>query len=711
MTQVRDEGSLTESLSPRIRQMALRYVEQMDPAKKTIIQKADPELIRWHPLIVLLSGVESQDALFRVASQGMASRELVFIHAETKTDTLSKELLPSIRKLALSAASAYVRNTLKNALKSSRPLGAEDAERLEVVGRVLADESLRRTAAEHQAKTESSARAHLTATYYAARAIDLASVREHLAQVPAGDDRNRLFRARIDKLIRHAERVELARNAKGDLLDAAVSAALLDRFDDASAFLNKSGVQPKQDLRAALTQFMVQTRASLCDDLDRSDPGLGLCAASWEINEKPQQLIETLRSAWATGKGRDSWTVEAFVGISFVLPGLYKFASGSGAAESASKLLGGLVTEVRNTLGNAPELPAEKREAILLFSDVVVSTYKALENNSSGLLRLPEQQRREFRQKAEGVMSKKSNDPWGAQAILATALVLASSEDTRDLLDGVPRHPDVGRVLAMAYSSHALRQHLPERIKKGREMLMTTRPEDTTIQRWRCQILSEELNNATNASRPSLELLLNFLQGELPPDVEDIDKFHYAIDLIGVLARLERWQDAENIGEQATARLLSAPPTSETRDLHAALVSAMAAVRARSNNLGERRDVARQIEQRLFTANSHIPEESLYYEALLLKVLLEKDERSACAKNDKSCQSAVDAKLTKIDEKMASLRSNMNPTNPGLIMDSVLPLGGSAGFGINYSLEGGISLSVDATARMPLMPPLPSIRR
>jgi hypothetical protein len=716
LSAVRDRGEVSDALDPTTKQALQKVEGALEPQERARAARGDKAIVSSHPLLAIDLGSDDQEALFAIAARGMASREILFLRSyaagnKPLTELTGVESLgPVTREVSKRAAAKLAKILFDQARSSVRPIGSAEADRIEALARILGDTTLQRAAIDHSVKVEASPRYHAWAAVVSARFLEIDAARSHIAAAgSATDEPTRLAVDRARATLERAEAVHRARSAKstGDAaLDAATAALRLERFDLAKELLAQSGVAPDADLRASVVQAIVMLDGSLCDGNDISGEHIVLCAALWDHNPNVAKALDTLRRGLGSARGRDAWSLEAYAGLVHVMPMIYRLAGGGVKSESEGKaFFRRLFQEPRDVLVPGETLPKIRRDSFALFADAVTAAYAEIEKNGTGTLRIAPELRADLRRRAEALVSSGSNDPWVSRAVVASMVVIASQEDPTSVLSRLVVTSDLSTSLGTVLATSAVRYQHPDALQRARDLLHAKQPGEAPQARWRADTLADEARVALVGDTRSNESLLSTINIEIPADAGVAERFQYAIDLMGLAARAGQQLEAEQIVEQVNAQLINAPESSDTRELRDAIESAIDGVTARSISADRRQVALKRIESRLEKRTPTSAPEAMYYSAIFWRALIDRDERARCKTTDRACVDAITEKIKKVDGIMAELAAAMNPSTLELVKKGTFPLGGGAQFGINYSLEYGISPTLELTARMLILPP------
>ncbi|MFO0659555.1 MAG: hypothetical protein U0165_06970 [Polyangiaceae bacterium] len=714
---VPDPGDVVGALDASSKASLQKLESSLDPQERARAARGDKGIVNAHPLIALDLGSDDLDALFTVAARGMASRELLFLKSYAQGNKPATELTgvadlsPVTRELAKRAAARLARIYLDQARASVRPLGATEADRIESIARVLGNPSLQRIAMEHAVKMDSSPRYQAWASSAASRTLDVDAARSHLSAAGSStDESTRLSIERANNALERAEQIVRARKSKatGDqALDAATAALKSERFDIAKELLAQSGVAPevrpssRDRARSCLARWVALRRSRGC----RTSTSCCVQRCG-ERDARVPKALDVLRRGLGSTRGRDPWSLEAYAGVVHVMPMIYKLGSGGVKNENDARVFfRKLFQDPRDVLVPGETLPKIRRDAFALFADSVSAAYTELEKNSTGTLKLSAELRTELRTRAEGLLKSGSNDPWVPRAVLAAMVVIASQEDPTPTLTKLVIPTELSTSLGMVLATSVVRYQHPELLSRARDLLHLHINGEAPAMRWRADVIADEVQVALHGEQRNIEALLSAINVEIPSDGGIPDRFHYAIDLMGLASRAGQQLDAEQVAEQVSNQLAQAADNSDAHDLRETIEAVIDAVTARSIS-SERRQIAiKRIEARFDKRTPSSTPEALYYSGIFWRALVDRDERAKCKPTDKACLGAVDEKLRKIDSLLSESAAAMNPSTVDMVKRGTFPLGGGAQFGINYSLEAGISPTLELTARMLILPP------
>ncbi len=700
-------GPALEGLRRASRDEVSAAVAALDPAERRRVERGEGGADRRRPLVALALGRSSPEVLYELACRGGASRELLAPRGATegaRAPALDEVALSS-REAARRAAAAFARSAYEQARRGP-PLDAATADRLGEAALVLGSVPLRRAALEHAVKRAPTPARLLAASFAASHDLDAPAAERLLEAVDRADARTleRLDEARADAALAAAFRAKGGAGAVGpDALEAALVASRLGRHDLVSALLARAGVDPAAHLQAAVAEAMARVAGSLCGGLEWSHEYAGLCPAAFRADPGARGASERLRAAFASGRGRDAWSVERYAGLVAVVPMMYGLTDPAGEGPAARARL----ADFRGLLGEAlaaPEgLAPARREALGLVNELLGEMMGRPQN---GPLALEPRARAALVGRARAALAAQGASPEVRRAALAVAMAVALDDDPSPLLAGVPDAADTlgARGALGAWAGVARRRAALVRSSLAdldRAALGAGAPA------FRAALYAGEVRVAVDPSRPVLAAFeARLVAAKPPPDAGPADRLRWAIDAVGVAARLGARAAAEARYREASEELASYPPDDAWRPTLALFDALGAALLATAPERETRRRAAARLRP-LLGREADGAEVRAYRAAWLAKVLRD-DELPACG--DAACRARAEADLRRARDELRALSEGPRGVGPALARRGAVP-GDASRLSLHFGFREGIVLVTEFDPRLCVVPPPPPLAK
>jgi hypothetical protein len=624
-----------------------------------------------HPLLAAATS-SSADALFALACRGGVSAELLSLRSPSSPRA---DLPGSVRRVARAAALSYARVVL-TAIDSGRRPGVDELDRLVSVARALGDIRLRRVAADAARAASSTPERRLHAAIAAAESLDptaaAAALTPEERETPAA--RETLDRARrLNELGGAAAPAESA-------LEAASLAAALGRTDLLAALLTRSGASPSTDLRAAVVDALARLDGSTCFGLERSGESAELCPIAWRAHPDAAEVQRVLASAWSSGKGRDAWSIESYVGLAHVLPLSYGDPGPRGDPKTRAVEHLEAVRDAMNDVHAPP-----RGVALALVADLL----RAITRAANGALLAPSDAQ-SLAQRAIALL-RRAPEIDARRAALATAIVILPVIDPSELLDAIPPGGDQRAYIeALA----AERWNHPERGSKALAALVASRSPAAGL-------FARELGASTGTDTTLAEHAWTALRAKGALDGFR-DRVRASVDLVGALSQQGKREEAEDRYATLAAELAAMATTGDGRDVFAAFATEGDVLLAMRPERASRLRGAERLRAEM-NRDRDLPPELMLYQALALRPLVERDETAECGKNER-CLAAVATALEYLDDVVASAKRSVSPARVKLVEQGFLPASGAARTSIRYGVSTGVELGIEVEPAVLVMP-------
>ena len=640
--------------------------------------RSSPALARDRPLLALASGGVSRDVWLALAARGAASREL---NALRPPGAPRDDLPSSVRRIVRAAALAYAHDAVVRA-EGGAALELADVNAVADVARTLGDAHLRRLALERANALAATPESRLALALAAAEDLDPARSRELATDEDA--------RATADgaRLLAAADGLAALGGALADAahaLDAAEQAAKLGRFDLLAELVARAGTPPDRDLRAAVAFSLARLEGSTCMALERSREPADLCPVAWRAHPELADVQRVLAAAWASKAGRTPWSVETYAGLAHVIP--LSYGSGAATVDEADRALHRHLDALRELLREPNGLAPPRGEALALLVDTLATMPAGKGVGTRG-----GEGGRASVDRARALVARYPADEGVARA----AIAVAYAEDAPALATAVAEALDVGVARANALGVLGVRHGDSSLVKQAIAFLERGDLRGDATARL---VLANELRAAIGGvfdPAPAERLLA---EGTF------VEKLRAGIDLPGAAARRGDGPRAEALFARAAAALDAAPADARARELLAAFETLGAVLLAARGTPDARLRAAKRL--RAMAERDDAPPELRFYQALVARPLVERDERDACAKNA-ACLDAVGASLRALEATRKSARAALTDEGARLAAAGFLTGAGAVRTSLRYGIATGIAITMDVEPVVLVLPPAPA---
>lgn len=695
-------GPIVEGLRHTSRDELGAAVAGLDAAERRRIERGEGSADRRRPLVALSLGRSTPELLYELACRGGASRELVALRGagpnEGRPEALDDVALSS-REVARRAAAAFAREAYERSVAGA-PIDAALAERVGEAALVLRAVPLRRAALEYAAARAPTPARLLAASFAAAHELDALAAERLLESVDRADapTLDRLDAAREEASLAAALAALRPADATGPrALEAALLASRLGRHDLVAGLLGRSGVDSATHLQAAVVEAMARVEGSLCGGLEWSREYAGLCPAAFRAGPGARASGERLRAAFASGRGRDAWSVERYAGLAAVVPMMYGLADAPADRPASRQRL----LDFRALLGEAlaaPEgLPPERREALGLVNDLLG---EMMGRPAGGPLTLEARVRGPLIARARAALVAHGGSGETRRAALAVAMAVVLDDDPSALLAGLPDAADtLGARGALGAWAGVVRKR-PALVRTSLADLDRAASLGTGLSAWRAALYAGEVRAAQDPSRPGLEAFeAKLLAAKPPAGAAPLDRLRWATDAVGVAARLGAREAAETRYREASEALATYAPDEAWRPMLSLFDALGAALLASSPEREVRRRAAARLLP-LLGREGDSAEVRAYRAALLAKIVRE-DEAPAC--RDELCRLKAADTLRRANEELRALASGPHAPGVALVRRGIVP-GDASRLSLHFGFREGIVLVTEFDPRLCFLP-------
>jgi hypothetical protein len=692
-----DPGPLEGALDQANRDMLARALGMFSEEQKANLREAPDINEHVKPLLLAAMKPDDSQALYELCCQGHSFRALHVLHPAA---------LPGTRRLTVWAARALAR---RSSMPGRPPVGVEEADRLVDLARVLDQPTLEAATTALAASLEPTPGRLARAISAAATDLDVPGARRHLAALKGGDTRqlSPLTLPSLEEQIGWAEELGKLggeRVRKEDASRGAELAARLGRYDLVPPILE--GVSAEDDLRATAARITAQIQGSYCLGLEWSREPLEVCAQAWNQNIERQDHAERLERALRGGKGRSPWALEAYLGITQILPLTYSFLGGShGSAEEFLGSLKGHNEGVARALA-VEGIPPLHRDAVSLFSDVLFQGATTAVRTATAGWSVDEPTSRRFFARATSALERHPDALLAQQAALSVGMLLFRSLDTGPVLRKIPKNPLLAPTLARANAFLGLLRGQSDLREEGLKQLDASPPWLAPEHVARDRLLALEIRAALNPSPAALEALL---ASTAPEKADALDRLQRLADQVGALIRLGRRDEAEKLVEEQIQKIHPDTADSATGDLLGVLHTVTAGLMATSPNPAEQRRGMDRLRDRMLTPEQGIAEAVRLYRAMVLKELLDQG-RTHCVTSEATCRAEVKALRERTAKERKEMEGKVMPEQRKLMERGMVLAGSNMRMSFSYSPGAGVRLSLEYTPRLLLAIPPGEVR-
>jgi hypothetical protein len=679
-------------------------IAALEAPERARLERGEAAALRRRPLVALALGRSTPESLYELACRGAASRELVALRDKAPDKgrpAALDEVVVSSREVARRAAAAFARSAYERA-RGGGPIEADLAGRLGEAAFVLRSTALRRAAFEYAAARGPTPDRLLAASFAASADLDAPAAERLLEQIARADERvlERIDAARADADLAAALATR-AGDAGPRALEAAQYAAKLGRYDLVASLLARSGVDPATNLQAAVADVTARFEGSLCGTLELSHESADLCPAAWKAEPGARAAVERLRAAFAAGGGRDAWSVERYAGVVGVVPMMYGLADAAGDRGAVQKRILDLSASLGEAFAAPDGLPAERRAALGLVSDLLGELMRL---PASGPRALEPAARAALVGRARSALASHGSSNEVRRAALTVAMAVALYEDPSPVLSALPAAADtLGARGTLGAWAGVLRKQ-PALVNAGLADLDRAASLGAGAANVRTALYAGEVRAARDLSRAALEAFEARLLAAKPPrDARPVDRLRWAVDAVGVAARLGHRAAAEERYRAASEELASYPPDEGFRPLLTLFDALGTSLLASSPDRAARRRAAARLVT-LLDRGGDDAEVRAYRAAFLAKALRD-DELPGCG--DDACRRRASDDLRRAQGELRALAAELQGPRLALVRQGVVP-GEASRLSLHFSLREGIVLETDFDPRFCVLPPPPA---
>ncbi|MCS6900841.1 MAG: hypothetical protein RMJ98_14720, partial [Myxococcales bacterium] len=687
LAKIPDPGPLEGALDQADRGALAHALSMLSDKQKANLRECPDINEHIKPLLLAATKPDDKEALYELCCRGRSFRALHTLHPASLAGT---------RRLAIWAAQALAH---RSSITGRPPVDAAEADRLADLAHVLDQSALEASASALAASLEPTPERLSRATSTATMVLDVSAARRHLTALKAGDlsKLSPLTLPALENEIAWAEelgRLGAERVRKEDASRAAELAVRLGRYDLVPSILE--GVSTEDDLRATAARIAAQIQGNYCLGMEWSREPLEVCARAWLQNVERQDHVAHLERALRGGKGRSPWALEAYLGITRILPLTYWFLAGG--YNSTEDLLAGLRGH-HEGIGRAlavEGIPPLHRDAVSLFSDVLLQGATTAVQASTSGWRIDEPTSRRFLARATEILERHPGELLAQQAALSVAMLFFRSMDTGPVIRKIPKNPLLAPTWARTAAFLGLLRGQSELREEGLRQLDDSPPWLAPEHVARNKLLALEVRAALE---PSPDLLEAILATTSPEKADALDHLQRLTDKVGALFRLGRRGEAERLLEEQLPRIHPDPADSSTTDLLGVLQTMTAGMMATSPDPVEQRRGMDRLRDRLLVPEQGLSEAVRLYRAMLLKELLDQG-RAHCISSEVTCRAAVKVLRERTAKERKEMEARVIPEQRRLMERGAVLAGSNMRMSFSYNPATGVRLALEYTPRL-----------
>lgn len=664
LSALESKGSVLGALPPDVRKALEQRVDHLSAEQKRALLDANQAYAYQRPLLHLVAGGDALGAYTSLFASPAGADELV----ELRYESGNVGDLPPVIMLVAERAATHV---LRTRAASVAP-GVERKQ--EVLGEIAAAAEFLRNDSVYQTALDALVREFPDPRWAFMRAGALARQLEPqaaLEALPKATDVDAGHAKAADTLIAAARTaVEPAQTPEQGVARAR-ALLMLDLDAEARETLQPFGEQRATHLALATATLRAEAGTGPCPTLRAPLGNAPLCQAAWK-EFLTQERLQLLEAAWQSGKGRDVDAVDAWLGLSHVVPLMYGFAADEKAAMAH-------LTELEQSAQSATSVADRYHGVALLASGLQAAFAASVETPPGRSPEIPKAARQALIQRASKNVERAPDDAWNQASALAVAAVLIPQENTLPLLrqmnDTVRaewRITQASLLLWNLLADGAVGEFTQSKGLLGRAAETSA---EGSYERSRWVILWAEADAHLQPSEQSFKIVQDLAERLKAPQVPLGVRLRMALNVAGIKARQGDFASGIALLEPIVAATpRAAVQTRQEQELLVTATGYEAVLRALSTT-GEERGQQIQVLQELL---DNVAKASAAPPALMMWLALWKGELDAiAAKHDcegkVACQRKADALRgvrTPVFERV------IGPRMAALLRRGVLPLGG-----------------------------------
>lgn len=698
-----DPGPLDGGLNETSRQDLKRLLGTASEEQKREVLSMPDAHRTVNALVLLALRPDDVLAIEQLCCRGQAWKSLQ--HLRSQGGTGADDLVAGTRRLVTWAARAYARQASR---PGRPPVTAAEADRLVEVSFALASPPLERAASALAVDLDPTPPRLSAAVRGAARMLDPVAARRYLEALqklptpylsPWG-------LASLETDIANAEALLALGGPQAPADRAPQAAALatrLGRLDLLPALLDRAG-PPEKDLRVALASAALKGEGAFCLGLEWTEEPQQICGIAWRQNPDRQDALALLDRAKKNGVTKDPWALEAHLGFTQILPMTHTFAGGNfSTPEEFIAVLGKHRDEIRGAL-EVEGVPGHQREAIPLFTETLYQAAAAAIRAQGAGWSIEEGVAKRMMDQASTLLEHHPGEAQARQAALAVAMFLFRNRDTGPLLRKIAEDPQLIPTRARVSAFVGLLRGHKDLVAEGLRALESSPGWLAPQHRARNQLLALELRAAQAPDPANLEALLAHVAAPFPEKSEPLDQLQRLTEQVGVLARLGRRAEIEQVIERQLRTIEADPQDSSTTDLLAVLQTVAEAQMATSPDPVEQRKGMGRLREHVTSPEKGLAEVIQLYRVRVLHELLEQG-RSYCVTSERACRGGLKELREQVKSEQKRLEGLVMPELRSWLDRGILLAGSNAKMHFGYSPRGGLSLVLDHTPRILQVPP------
>lgn len=713
-------GPLEGALNQASRDDLTRALGHLSDEEKATLRENPHFNADIKPLLLAAMKPDDTQALHELCCRGHAWKGLRILRQQ---EGPAEDLAPGARRVIQWAARSFAD---RSARSGRPPVTAAEADRLLEVARILDHPPLEAAASALAAALEPTPTRLSAAAFAAAENLDVPAAKKHLAALKAGDTKALSPRTLpgLESEISQAEellRLGTTQVSKENAPQAAELATRLGRDELVPKILERAG-NIEGDLRAVAASVSAQIEGTSCMRLEWSREPLEVCAQLWDQNPERKAILERMDRALQGGKGHSPWALEAYLGITQILPMTYTFLGGQISSPAQFlELLGQYQKGIQKGLAAEGVSPLH-RDALGLFADTLLQAATTAVNASTAGWKIDDATANRLSEQATAVLERHPRDTLAHQSALAVAMFLFRSRDTGPILRRIPDNPMLSPTRARATAFLGALRNQKDLLEDGLRSLDAPPSWLSPEYAARDHLLAAEIRAAMAPTPANLEALLTQLttppahpttppnQPSTPPTPPDpLDQLQRLIDQAGALARLGRRAEVEPLIAQRIQDIHADTRDSSTVDLLGTLQSLVAGLMATSLDPVEQRKGMGRLQDLVFAPETNLSEAVQLYRVLVLQELLGQG-RTACVTTEAGCRASMKKLKEYAEKERKALEPKVMPEQQKLLERGALLAGSNVRMSFGYNPGAGLGLTLEYTPRLLQVPPPKEVR-
>jgi hypothetical protein len=703
-----DTGPVIEGLGATARGFLEQNVKGLDANEQQQLSKGQGDIVLKRPMLALVSGVETPDTLFSMASEGAVSEELRVM----RNGTISPFRLQGwVRETARRSAHAYARSVFWRAMKGA-PVTKQEVERLEHVAAVIPDPELLYQSRTYLAQQEPGFLRNLSVVYAALAVERNAEAKKMLTSLKPGNHSQKTSVQKAASMVALADQYTAlgGTNATGTkAVQAAAIAARLGIYTKVQGLINRSGISPESNLQAAAAQTVGRLRGSLCGGLEWSNDSRSMCVLDPQAPGPISELNSLLETAFQSGQGRDPWSLDIYVGMLHVLQlvGIIPNLNSPGGQAIYKQH----IASMRQALEGKDGPPATTSMALVMMGDLVFQMVTGSRDPETGGMRADYlETSSKLLEQAKRLSVSAKSDEMVEKSVLGAALGLGATNNVSELVKRVPVDGSQVWLRAQLAALFGVRNGDPSLIKEAQRVFETPSPSLRSVDQWRSRKMAVELTLMDDPKGKMLKPAEKFYEKDIPSDAGWYDWLQRGCNLVGIIARQGDYKRANELYDTLRAKVSQPAQNPDAERLYDVFLMLGEALRAVDKEPKVRFELLQELEEKLQQPISALNRDSLLYRGMWLKKLLAEDGRAACGA-DRACRKGVPARMEKHDAKLKELIEIGGKFSVSGVEQGVIAMPLETAFALTFSLVEGNTIVVHLQTRLFFAPTPPEFPR